>query len=97
MAIISYFIPYLFMFAALIRLQGEPAGPGVIRVPGGRLMAFVLAGTGFVTTVVSIGLALIPAADEPNKILAITKVAGLTILLVTAGALVYYHGKRRLA
>lgn len=97
MAIISYFIPYLFMFAALIRLQREPAGPGVIRVPGGRLMAFVLAGTGFVTTVVSIGLALIPAADEPNKILAVTKVAGLTILLVTAGALVYYHGKRRLA
>jgi amino acid transporter len=97
MAIISYFIPYLFMFAALIRLQREPAGPGVIRVPGGRLMAFALAGTGFVTTVVSIGLALIPAADEPNKILAVTKVAGLTILLVAAGAVVYYHGKRRLA
>ncbi len=93
MAIISYFIPYLFMFAALIRLQREPAGPG--RDPGSRgpAVAFVLAGTGFATTVVSIGLALIPAADEPNKILAVTKVAGLTILLVAAGALVYYHRK----
>jgi hypothetical protein len=65
--------------------------------PGGRAVAFILAGTGFATTVVSIGLALIPAADEPNRILAVTKVAGLTILLVAAGALVYYHGKRRQA
>ena len=95
MSIISYFIPYLFMFAALIRLQREPAGSGVIRVPGGTVVAWVLAGTGFATTVLSICLALIPAADEPNKILAVTKVAGLTILLVAAGALVYYHGKRR--
>ena len=95
MSIISYFIPYLFMFASLIRLQQEPAAPGVIRVPGGRAVAFALAGTGFATTVVSIGLALIPAADEPNKVLAVTKVAGLTILLVAAGALVYYLGKRR--
>jgi hypothetical protein len=56
-----------------------------------------LAGTGFATTVVSIGLALIPAEDDPNKVLAVTKVAGLTILLVAAGALVYYLGKRRQA
>jgi amino acid transporter len=97
MAIISYFIPYLFMFAALIRLQREPASPGVIRVPGGRAVAVGLAGTGFATTVISIILALIPAADEPNKVLAVTKVAGLTIVLVAAGALVYYLGKRRQA
>jgi amino acid transporter len=95
MSIISYFIPYLFMFASLIRLQGEPASPGVSRVPGGRGVAVALAGTGFATTVVSIGLALIPADYEPNKILAVTKVAGLTILLVGAGALVYHLGKRR--
>ena len=28
MGIITYFIPYLFVFASLIRLQREPAGPG---------------------------------------------------------------------
>ena len=97
MSIISYFIPYLFMFASLIRLQREPAGSDVIRVPGGRAVAFALAGTGFATTVLSIGLALIPAGDEPNKTLAVTKVAGLTILLVAVGALVYFLGKRRQA
>ncbi|HEV8178279.1 MAG TPA: amino acid permease [Gemmatimonadales bacterium] len=95
MAIISYFIPYLFMFASMIRLQREPAGPEVIRVPGGSLAATALAGLGFVVTSISIGLALIPAEDEPNKVLAVTKVAGLTILLVAPGALVYFLGTRR--
>jgi len=27
MGIVTYFIPFLFMFAAMIRLQREPAGP----------------------------------------------------------------------
>ena len=97
MAIISYFIPYLFMFASMIRLQAEPAGPEVLRVPGGRPAATALAGLGFATTLVSIGLALIPAADESNRVLAVVKVAGLTLLLVAGGTLVYLSGQRRRA
>ena len=42
MAIICYFIPYLFMFASMIKLQREPAGPEVMRVPGGRPVATLL-------------------------------------------------------
>jgi glutamate:GABA antiporter len=94
MSIISYFIPYLLMFAAMIRLQREPAGPDVIRVTGGRPVAVALAVLGFITTAISIGLALVPAADEPNKVLAVTKVAGLTVLLVLAGAVVYWMARR---
>ncbi|MGH7526482.1 MAG: hypothetical protein ACREMX_07235, partial [Gemmatimonadales bacterium] len=97
MAIISYFIPYLLMFASMIRLQREPAGPGVIRVPGGRPVAIALAALGFATTTISIGLALIPADDDPNKPLAVVKVVGLTLLLVATGAAVYFIGKRRRA
>ncbi len=95
MSIISYFIPYLLMFASMIRLQGEPAGPEVIRVPGGRRVAIGLAALGFTTTVVTIGLALIPAEDDPNKLLAVSKTAGLTLLLVATGSLVYAWGRRR--
>jgi hypothetical protein len=95
MSIISYFIPYLFMFASLIQLQREPAGPEVIRVPGGRPVAIGLAALGLTTTAVSIVLALIPAEDEPDKLLAVVKVAGLTILLVAGGAFVYFLGTGR--
>jgi amino acid transporter len=94
MAIISYFIPYLFMFASMIRLQSEPGSPWIFRVPGGRPVATALAGVGFATTLGSIGLALIPAQDEPNRTLAVVKVAGLTLALVAAGTLVYILGKR---
>ena len=95
MSIIGYFIPYLFMFASMIKLQGEPAGPGVMRVPGGRPVATLLGVVGFGVTAAAIGLALVPAEDEPNKLLAVTKVAGLTALLVLGGAAVYLGGRRR--
>ena len=45
MGIIAYFIPFLFMFAAMIVLQREPAGPDVMRVPGGTPVAIALAAT----------------------------------------------------
>src|SRR6266508_4370425 len=68
MGIIAYFIPFLFMFAAMIVLQREPAAPDVIRVPGGKPVAVALASIGFLVTAVSIVLSCIPAADEPDKI-----------------------------
>ncbi len=95
MSIIAYFLPYVFMFAAMIRVQREPAGPDVMRVPGGMPVAIALGGLGLATTLVTIGLSLVPADDEPNKPLAVIKVAGLTMLLVLTGAAVYAMGRRR--
>jgi hypothetical protein len=66
-----------------------------MRVPGGTPVAVALAALGLVTTLVSIGLSLVPAEDESNKPLAVIKVAGLSLLLVLAGAVVYLIGKRR--
>ena len=95
MGIIAYFIPFLFMFAAMIILQREPAGPEVMRVPGGKPMAILLATTGFIVTAVSIVLACIPPDEEPHKMLAVVKVVGSSAVLVAAGALVYWLGQRR--
>jgi amino acid transporter len=95
MGIIAYFIPFLFMFAAMIKLQSEPAASDVIRVPGGKTAAIMLAGLGFLTTAVSIGLACVPPGDEPNKTLAVVKVVGASLALVGVGAAVYAAGRRR--
>lgn len=97
MGIISYFIPFLFMFAAMIKLQREPAGADVIRVPGGRWAAVMLAALGFITTSLSILLSLIPPADEPNKPLAVIKTVGLTAILLAVGVAIYLAGRRRRA
>lgn len=97
MGIIAYFIPFLFMFAAMIALQREPAGPEVIRVPGGKPVAIALASIGFLVTAISIVLACIPADEEPNKPLAVVKVVGSSLALVAIGAAVYASGRKRAA
>ena len=95
MAVIAYFIPFLYMFAALVRVQREPAGPEVMRVPGGPPVAIVVGAVGFVTTAISIVLALIPPAHERNPTVSALKVAGSSALLIGIGALLYLRAKKR--
>jgi glutamate:GABA antiporter len=97
MSIITYFIPYLFLFASMIAVQKYPAGPEVIRVPGGKIVAIGLAIMGLTTTGITICLSVLPSDDEPNKTLAIVKVVGMTIVLLAVGIANYVVGKRRQA
>jgi amino acid transporter len=96
LGIITYFIPYLFLFAAMFRLQREEAGPDVIRVPGGKPMALFLSCVGFTTALLTIGLSFAPSPEESNPALAVVKVVGGTGVLLALGALLYWTGKRRL-
>ncbi|MGB7584262.1 MAG: APC family permease [Terriglobales bacterium] len=95
MTVITYFIPYLFVFAAMIKLQREPTGPDVIHVPGGKRVAKVVAFVGLATTALTIVLSVIPQPDELNKPLAMLKVVGGSVVLVLIGAGIYGWGKRR--
>jgi glutamate:GABA antiporter len=95
MGVISYFLPFLYMFASMIRLQREPAGPGVMRVPGGRPVAIFLATLGLITTIISSVLACIPPEDEPNKLFAVAKILGSSALMVAIGVAIYLVGKSR--
>jgi len=95
MTVICTLIPFLFLFASMIRLQREPTGPDVIRVPGGRPVAVLAGAVGFVTTAVSIVLSFVPAEDEPHKALAVAKIAGLTLLSTGSGVVLYAAGRRR--
>lgn len=95
MALIPTYIPILFVFAAMIKLQSKPAGPEVIRPPGGKPVAILLAVLGFITTVAAIILSVIPAEDEVNKPLAIGKVVGLALVLTLIGVAIYLAGSKR--
>ncbi|HUO51440.1 MAG TPA: APC family permease, partial [Gemmatimonadaceae bacterium] len=94
MGIISYFLPYLFTFASLWRVQTMPAGPEVIRVPGGAVVARLLAASGFTVTAAGILLSCLPDPGEANKPFAVAKVVGSSVLLVVIGQLVYRRGAR---
>jgi glutamate:GABA antiporter len=95
MGVITYFIPYVYLFAAMLKLQSEPAGPAVIRVPGGKPVAKLVAIFGLVTTTVTIGISLLPPPDEPNKPLAVLKIVGLSGCLVLIGVAMFYRPRVR--
>jgi len=95
MTIITNFVPYLFMFAAMIRLQGEPVESGVIRVPGGKPVAIGLAVLAMMTTTAVIVASVVPDPAEPNKVLAVAKVVFFSVLLIGGGMLLYAVGRRR--
>ena len=89
MGFIAYFIPYLFVFGAMIRLQSRPAPPEARRVPGGKPVAILLGTIGILSTTATILLSAIPAGDEPNKPLTVLKVIGGAALMVGSGAAVF--------
>jgi len=85
MAIICYFLPYLLLFASMIRLQREPAGPEVRCVPGGKPVAITLASIGLLSTSLTIFLSVFPAGDEPHPVMAVLKVVGGTAIMIGVG------------
>ena len=95
MSVITYFIPYLFLFASMIRLQSRPAAPRTWRVPGGSKPARALAALGFLSTLFTIVLSVIPPEEELNKPLAIAKVLISTAVLISAGGMVFLWNSRR--
>jgi amino acid transporter len=98
MAIICYFLPYLFLFASMIRLQRQPVGPDVRRVPGGKPVAITLASIGLLSTSLTIFLSVFPAGDEPHKVMAVMKVVGGTAIMIGIGAVLlliaHYKGRK---
>jgi glutamate:GABA antiporter len=81
--VISYFIPYLLLFAAMIKLAR------------GRLVARALAALGLIVTAISIVLAALPPEDAEDPGLVVGKVVGSCAALLVVGALLYARGRRR--
>ena len=94
MALITLFIPYLFLFAALIRLVRRRAITQ-LPFPGGPPMAIALAILGFLSTVLTIVLSTIPSPDEANPPLAVAKILLSTLAVIIAGLAVFAIGRRR--
>ncbi len=95
MSVVAYFVPFLFLFAATIRLNSEAPPPGAFRVPGGRPVSVLLACVGFATTALSLGLAFVPPADAPDRLFAFGKLVALTLLLFAGAAALWIAARRR--
>lgn len=83
MGVITYFIPYLVLFAAYGKMRGS------LRTPGGRTGVLVLSALGALTTLIALVLAVVPPPDAPDKTLAVAKVVGGCAVLTILGAILF--------
>ncbi len=94
MSVITMFIPYLLLFAALIRLVRRGALTR-FPLPGGGRLAVVLAAIGFCCTAATIVLCTIPGPEDTNPSLSVAKVLLSTLTIVVTGLAVFAIGRRR--
>jgi amino acid transporter len=96
-ATILYFIPFLYMYAAAIKLYARPdrsENRSAVVIPGGRVGVCVAGGLGLLVVGVGIVLSFIPPGDTSSKFLFETKLVGGTVLSVLLGLILYYRGAR---
>ena len=99
MSVILYFIPFLYMYAAAIKLahrKDRDAGGQAVLVPGGMPGIWIAGSLAFLITAGSMLLAAIPPGGE-NKILFEAKLIGCTTAFVGTGLILYWRGARKKA
>ncbi len=93
--IILYFIPFLYMFAAAIKLarrKDRKENPHAVLVPGGVSGVWICGGLGFIVVLGGIVLSLVPPGGTSNRLgFFMTLVAG-TAGSVLVGLLLYWRG-----
>jgi len=96
-AIILYFIPFLYMFAAVIKLahrKDRKENPHAILVPGGIRGVWICGGLGFLVVLVGILVSLVPPGDSSSKLGFELKLVLGTVSSVLLGLILYWRGAR---
>ena len=96
-ATILYFIPFLYMYAAVIKLAGRKdrrENPHAVLIPGGRSGVWIAGGLGFLVTVGVIALSFVPPGESANKFVFSLKLIGGTAGAVALGLILYFRGAR---
>lgn len=103
MAVILYFIPFLYMYAAVIKLSYRPDRKGnehAVLIPGGRPGVWIAGVLGFVVTLGSVALAAIPpdtAVTPRSKVAFEANIVLWTAVMIGIGLVLYYLGTRKKA
>lgn len=96
-AIILYFIPFLYMFAAAIKLFGRSdraENKNAVLIPGGQAGVWVISILGFVTVLIGIIVSLVPPGDSSDKLGFELRLVGGTLAAIALGLSLYWRGAR---
>jgi amino acid transporter len=95
MTVLSYTLPFLFLFAVYVVVQKRRAPEGEWSAPGGRGVARLIGWVGFVVTLSAVLCTLVPSPSEPDKQLAITKLVVASAVLILGGVPIWAVAKLR--
>lgn len=96
-AIILYFIPFLYMFAAVIKLayrKDRAENPLAVLVPGGMPGVWLCGSLGFAIVLIGIFVSLVPPGDSSNKLGFELKLLAGTLVSILIGLVLYWRGAR---
>jgi amino acid transporter len=93
---ILYFIPFLYMYAAVIKLAYRPdrATSTAALIPGGKAGVWIAGGMGFIVVLASIILSVVPPGETANKLLFEVKLIGGTGFGLLLGVMLFLRGAR---
>jgi len=101
MAVILYFIPFLYMYAAVIKLAYRPdreSNTQAVLIPGGRAGVWIAGVLGFIVTLGSMLLSAIPpetAKTMRSKVLFDVNIVVWTAVMIGIGLVLYWMGARK--
>jgi len=96
-AIILYFIPFIYMFLAVIKLakrKDRLDNQHAVLIPGGKWGLWLSGGLGFVVVLIGIFVSLVPPGDSSNKVGFELKLVGGTLASILLGLVLYWRGAR---
>jgi glutamate:GABA antiporter len=99
-AIILYFLPFLYMYASVIKLayrSDRETSEQAVLVPGGKPGVWLAGLLGFTITLGSMILAVVPPGGVANKAVFELKIIGTTLVCLAIGLLLYWRGARNKA
>jgi amino acid transporter len=97
MSVILYFIPFLYMYAAAIKLAYRPdrrASKQAVLVPGGKVGMWIAGSLAFLITLGSMVVAGISPEGPTSRPAFLAKVVACTSGFIGAGLVLYWRGAR---
>ena len=99
LTILIYFLPYLYLFAAFLRLRSMdrdlPVDENTVTLPGGITGAWLIAGCGLLSTGVAMALVFVPPAGTENVLNYEANLIGQAAILIGIGMVLYFTSRRR--
>jgi len=97
MSVLTYTLPFVFLFVVYLIVQTRPAPAGAWTTPGGAPVGRLIGVVGLIVTSSAIACTLVPSPDAGDQLGAVVKLLVASAVLIAMGVGVYTVASRRAA